>query len=411
MALDEAHLVRTLRQRVAELESVCEEYRVLDETADAVPFRLEPNLGRFAYIGPQAERLLGIAHPRWLELGFLESRLAPAERMSALEQFRLVVEFGAAHEAEFQLRRDDGSMVWLRCSMQMFDSITGATIAGHFLDVTLRRALASEHAQTQKLEAIGRLAAGLAHEINTPIQFINDHFVFIEDGLRDLFQVLEAYRGAVSTLPGEEIARLAAVEQAADIGFLAENIPSALVGAASGLARVATLVRSMKEFSAVDHQGQSARADLNRALQSAIAIAAHRTELVADVETDFGDLPPIACYVGELNQVFLNIILNAAAAVAEVGVGVGSGARGKIRIATAVDGCDVTIAISDTGCGIPAQISSRIFEPFFTTKDVGKGSGQGLSVARTIVESHGGSLTFTSTTDPTTTFLIRLPIA
>jgi signal transduction histidine kinase len=397
-----------LQQRVAALELQCAEYRVLDETADAIPFRLEPDLQRFTYIGPQAERLLGIEQSTWVEPGFFEARLSQEDRTATIEQCRLVVEFACEHEAEFRFRRDDGSWVWLRCAMRLFESSTGPTLAGHFFDVTMRRMLATDHAQSQKLEAIGRLASGVAHEINTPIQFISDNITFVQDGIRDLLNVLGEYRHAACSLAAAEIERLAELERSSDLAFLAENMPVALVRTVEGLARVATLVRSMKEFAHPDSQ-EKANADLNSALQSTIVISTNEYRGVADVETDFGALPAVVCYVSELNQVFLNIIINAAHAISDV---VGStGARGTIRIATRTDGCDVVIAISDTGGGIPAHVGNRVFEPFFTTKDVGRGSGQGLSVARATVEKHGGSLTFESTAGAGTTFLVRLPIA
>ncbi len=400
--------VLALQRRVAELELACEEYRILDETADAIPFRLEPSLQRFTYIGPQAERLLGIAQEGWGEPGFFEARLSLEDRVATIEQCRLVVEFAAEHEAEFRFRRDDGSWVWLRCAMRLFESSTGPTLAGHFFDITVRRTLASDQAQSQKLEAIGRLASGVAHEINTPIQFISDGINFVQEGLQGLLSVLGEYRRAASSLAAAEVARLGELEETSDLAYLCENMPLALTRTVDGLARVTTLVRSMKEFAHPAGQDK-ALADLNSALQSTIVISTNEYRYVADVETELGELPAIACYVSELNQVFLNIIVNAAHAIADV-VGT-TGQRGKIRVATRVDGCDAVIAIADTGGGIPPHVGNRIFDPFFTTKEVGRGTGQGLSIARTIVEKHGGSLTFEAAAGAGTTFLIRLPIA
>jgi signal transduction histidine kinase len=400
--------VVVLQRRVAELELKCEEYRILDETADAIPFRLEPDLQRFTYIGPQAERLLGIAQDRWSEPGFFEARLSLEDRVAAIEQCRLVVEFAAEHEVEFRFRRDDGSWLWLRCAMRLFESLQGSTLAGHLFDITVRRTLASDQAQSQKLEAIGRLASGVAHEINTPVQFISDGINFVQEGLRGLLSVLGEYRRAASSLGDAEVARLGELEQTSDLEYLCENMPLALTRTVEGLERVTTLVRSMKEFAHPDGQDK-ALADLNSALQSTIVISKNEYRFVADVETDLGELPAVACYVSELNQVFLNIIVNAAHAIADV-VGP-SGERGKIRITTRIDGCDAVIAISDTGGGIPEHVGNRVFEPFFTTKEVGRGTGQGLSIARTVVEKHGGSLTFEAAAGVGTTFLIRLPVA
>ena len=387
--------LRRLHQRIAELEVKCEEYRILDETADAIPFRLQPDLQRFTYVGPQAERVLGISQHRWLEPGFFAARLSPEQRMATLEQCRLVVEFSAEHEAEFRFRRDDDSWVWLRCAMRMFESAAGPTLAGHFFDITLRRTLATDHAQSQKLEAVGRLAAGVAHEINTPIQFIADSISFVQEGLGELLEVVDQCRRAV------------ALPATSDLEYLAENMPLALMRAADGIVRVATLVRSMKEFAHPDGQ-EKAFADINSAIQSTLVISTNEYRFVADIETEFGELPLLSCYVSELNQVFLNIIVNAAHAIGDLVAA--SGGRGKIHIATRVDGCDLVVEISDTGGGIPAHVGERIFEPFFTTKDVGKGAGQGLSIARSIVEKHDGSLTYESEPGTGATFVIRLPI-
>ncbi|CAN5590642.1 hypothetical protein BH11MYX1_BH11MYX1_16670 [soil metagenome] len=397
-----------LELRLAELENRCEEYRLLDETADAIPFRMTPDLSRVSYVGPQAERLLGIASAAWLEPGFFESRLSCDERVATIEQFRLVVEFGAAHEAEFRLRRDDGSWVWVRCAIRVFESKTGVvTLAGHFFDITVRRSLASDQSQYQRLEAVGRLAVGVAHEINTPIQFIGDNMTFITEAVRDLLEILQAHRELRPVLARADAERLGALEQAKDLDFLLTNIGPALEGNTEGLARVATLVRSLKVFAHPDSQKREA-SDINEALLSTSVIATSEYKYVADLSTEFGDLPAVVCHISELNQVFLNVLVNAAHAIADV---VGrAGDRGTITISTRHDGDYVVVSIADTGGGIPEDVRGRIFEPFFTTKDVGRGTGQGLSLSHAIVEQHGGSITFETEVGRGTTFSIRLPV-
>jgi len=401
-------VIERLEQQLAELKLRCDEYRMLDETADAIPFRMTTDLARFSYVGPQAERLLGIAVGEWLKPGFFEERLSPEDRSATIEQYRLVVEFRAPHEAEFRLRRDDGSWAWLRCSMRIFESATGATLAGHLFDITVRRTLASDLAQFQRLEAVGRLAAGIAHEINTPIQFIGDNVTFAKDAVRDLLDLLQHYRDLAPLLPTADVTRLGELEQSLDLEYLRTNIVQALQCSEEGLATVATLVRSMKAFAHPDgHQKESA--DINGALLSATVISTSEHKYVADLKTVFGDLPPVCCYISELNQVFLNIIVNAAQAIGDVVKD--SGKRGTITIATYVDGAHIVVAISDTGGGIPENVRSRIFDPFFTTKEVGKGTGQGLAIANTIVQKHGGALTFETEMGKGTTFFIRVPIS
>ncbi|MDP9097927.1 MAG: ATP-binding protein, partial [Verrucomicrobiota bacterium] len=174
-----------------------------------------------------------------------------------------------------------------------------------------------------------------------------------------------------------------------------------------GLGRVATIVRSMKQFAHPD-QAQKTEADLNQAIQSTIVIANNEFKYVALLETDYGDLPPVQCFLGEINQVVLNLLVNAAHAIGDVVKD--TGGLGKLTVRTRRDGNEVEIAISDTGTGIPEAARSKIFDPFFTTKEVGKGTGQGLALARSIiVNKHGGTIRF-ETGGNGTTFFIRLPI-
>ena len=400
--------LEVLERRVAELELRCEEYRMLDETADAIPFRMAPDLTRFLYVGPQAERLLGIEQSAWLVPGFFEQRLFPEDCSATFEQCRLVVEFGASHEAEFRLRRDDGTWAWLRCSMRMFESSAGITLAGHFFDITVRRSLESDYAQFQRLEAVGRLASGIAHEINTPVQFIGDNITFAREGVCDVMKMLQLYRDAMAGLPASEAARLAEHEEAMDLEFLRTHIVEALQSSCDGLASVAKLVRSMKAFAHPDAQRKEP-ANINEALMSTTVISTNEHKYVAELKTDFAaDLPQVCCYISELNQVFLNIIVNAAHAIGDVVKGTGT--RGTITIATRADGAHVVVAISDTGSGIPEHVRGRIFDPFFTTKEVGKGTGQGLAIANTIVQKHGGALTFETEIGKGTTFFVRIPV-
>jgi signal transduction histidine kinase len=207
----------------------------------------------------------------------------------------------------------------------------------------------------------------------------------------------------------ELIAEVDAAEEAAEVGFIKEQIPKALESAIDGLGRVATLVRSMKEFAHPDQTAKAA-ADINRAISTTLTIARNEYKYVAEIETSYGEIPQVLCHIGELNQVFLNVIVNAAHTIAEKVAG--TEARGVIKIATRQEGEDVFVAISDSGNGIPEAIRSKIFDPFFTTKEVGKGTGQGLAIARSVVvDKHGGAISVETEVGLGTTFLIRLPIA
>ena len=266
--------------------------------------------------------------------------------------------------------------------------------------------------QAQKLEAVGRLAAGVAHEINTPVQFVSDSIRFVSEASADLIGLIGKYQAVVHAVTSGGSAQAAARDaelaaQSADLDYAMAEIPGALGLALDGLARVAAIVRSMKTFA---HPGQDlGEVDLNQGILSTLTIAHHEYKYIADVDTDLGELPLVHCHAGEINQVVLNLIVNAAHAIADVhpdGL-----ARGRIGIQTRRDGDHVLIAVSDTGSGIPEAIRDRIFDPFFTTKDVDRGTGQGLSIARSVVaEKHGGTLTFLTEVGKGTTFTIRLPV-
>jgi signal transduction histidine kinase len=262
--------------------------------------------------------------------------------------------------------------------------------------------------QAQKLEAVGRLASGIAHEINTPIQFIGDNTRFLEDACRGLLAALEEQREALSQhAPPEVRARLEDAVQRLDLPFVVEQVPRTIARTLEGVRRVASIVKAMKEFAHPD-QKEMVPTDLNHALRATLEVARNEYKYVADVVTELGDMPLVTCHAGEVNQVFLNILVNAAHAIADrVGA---TGERGRIRVATSGHGDAVWIAISDTGSGIPEQVRPKIFEPFFTTKEVGRGTGQGLAIARSVVEKHRGDIWFETMVGEGTTFHLRLPV-
>ena len=282
-----------------------------------------------------------------------------------------------------------------------------------YRDITERRALESQLRHAQKLQAVGQLAAGVAHEINTPAQFVSDSLSFLVDCFRDELGLVEHYRRALAALseaPGHEAVASAAraAEQAADQAFIEQNVPGSLDRALDGIERIATIVRAMKEFAHPDRREKSPT-DLNHALEVTLTIARNEYKYIADVDLALGELPNVMCHAGDVNQAFLKLIVNAAHAIADDVNG--TSRRGRIRIETKADGDEVVISVSDTGTGIPEAIRDRVFEPFFTTKEVGRGSGQGLAIARSVVvDKHGGSITFDSQVGRGTTFYVRLPI-
>ncbi len=283
------------------------------------------------------------------------------------------------------------------------------------VDTTQRRELETQLRQAQKLESIGQLAAGIAHEINTPTQYIGDNLRFLQDAFRELGRLLAAHGALLVATqhggaPPEVIAAAAAAAETADVGYLQGEIPRAIGESLAGVERVATIVRAMKDFS---HPGSEEKTpvDLNRAIESTLTVARNEWRYFAELETDFdATLPPVPCLPGEFNQAVLNLIVNAAHAIAAK-LGDGAGGKGVITVRTRKDGDWADVRIRDSGTGIPEAARARIFEPFFTTKEVGKGTGQGLAIARSVVvDKHGGTIAFETETGIGTTFIVRLPL-
>ena len=263
-------------------------------------------------------------------------------------------------------------------------------------DITEQRHAEQQLMLSQKLESIGQLGAGIAHEINTPIQFVSDSLKFVEAACADLLAVADACEA-------EDAARVVETLEAADLGYLRERLPAAIERAGDGVRRVAEIVRAMREFA---HPHTGGVLDLNQALANTLVVTRSSYTDVADVHTDLGAVPHVSANGSELNQVFVNLIVNAAHAIAE------RGERGTISVSTRSEGDEVVVAISDTGVGIPLEHRERVFDPFFTTKEVGVGTGQGLALARSIVcDRHGGTLTLDSEVGRGSTFEIRLAIA
>jgi signal transduction histidine kinase len=268
---------------------------------------------------------------------------------------------------------------------------------------------------SQKMESIGQLAAGIAHEINTPMQYFGDNARFLQDAFSDLQTVHERFLETINkyremqVLP-EVIEATDALLADKDLSYLQQEIPKAIQQTLEGVERVTKIVRSMKDFAHPDAAEKEA-ADLNRTIESTATVSRSEWKYVADLVTEFDeDLPLVWCFQGELSQVLLNLIVNAAHTIGDV-VGDASQGKGTITISTHHQDNWVQIRVKDTGTGIPEEARSRIFDPFFTTKQVGRGTGQGLSIAyRSVVERHHGRLSFESEVGKGTTFIIDLPV-
>ncbi len=370
-------------------------------------------------------------------LGRSPAMLVPAEdNAAALERIGAAVREGTATgNMELLARRRDGSRFWAGLMLSPVRPDTGRVVyyVGIGADITAklqqqraqrelqeqlytemreRERMAIELRLAQKLESVGRLAAGIAHEINTPIQYIGDSVAFLQSAQKDLDRLIAAYRAAIQRDADDSgsdagVAALQ-IEKEVDLEFLRREMPKAFERTLDGVERVAGIVRAMKEFAHPD-SGEHSSADLNHALETTLTVAHNEYKYSAQIETRFSTLPLVICNVGELNQVFLNLIVNAAHAIAESGK---AADRGRITITTAAVGDHVEIAIEDNGCGISQENLDKIFDPFFTTKPVGRGTGQGLAIARSIItEKHGGGIDVHSVVGSGTRFVLRLPIA
>jgi PAS domain S-box-containing protein len=363
-------------------------YRRLVEQVPAVVvvFALDRDLAP-VYVSPQSEAILGVPVRDWFErTDEVIARIHPDDRV--LVQMKLVQQARGmtGGPAEFRWRRPDGRELWLRdvSGVVMED---GRHLQAMLVDITEakraeseRRRIAAELQLASKLEAVGRLAAGVAHEINTPVQALAHTVAFLQEAFEDVLRLYDAVKAGAEPGPAEA---------AADLDYLRERVPAAFTRAAEGVDRVATIVRTMGERT---HPAAHAPADLNATARAALALAGG--------EGDLAPLPPVSCDAGEIEQVLVNLLVNAA------------DAGGTVTLRTRAEDGHVRLSVSDTGTGIPAHVAERVFDPFFTTKEVGRGTGQGLAIARRIVvEGHGGTLTFHTEPGVGTTFHVRLPVS
>ena len=313
---------------------------------------------------------------------------------------------------ELHNKRKNGEFFWESATISGVQTETGEVT--HFLavkeDITEKKELQAQLLQAQKLESVGQLAAGVAHEINTPIQFISDNLEFLKTSFQDLVKLSAIHKELLEKLKTEarnsdDVHTHEQAFEDADFNFLKDELPLAIDQSIDGTQRVSKIVRAMKEFS---HPGteEMNKVDLNRTIQTTITVTANEWKYVSKLETEFdSSLDQVPCLAGELNQVLLNMIINARDAIEE------TGKEGLIKIRTFSEQDQAVIQISDTGAGMPGEVQKRIFDPFYTTKEVGKGTGQGLSIAHNvIVKKHKGELLVMDSSPNGTTFEIRLPL-
>ena len=378
--------------------------------------------GHRIYTSPSYTTVLGYSQEELQSnVGF--DLVHPEDRLNVMNAAAESLVVGQGRVVEYRIRHRDGRWLTFESHGAVVRNpegeIDGLLIVAR--DVTERKNAELDRTmmelqlrQAQKLESIGQLAAGIAHEINTPTQFIGDNTRFLSEAFRDLSELRRQFRDLLDAVrdgrADRELAgRIDETIRRIDLGYLESEIPSAIQQTLDGVERVAKIVRAMKEFS---HPGteEKTMVDINRAIESTVTVARNAWKYVADLELVLDpSLPAIPCLPGDFNQVILNLVVNSAHAIADV-VGENSGRKGKITVSTALVGDQAEIRIADTGGGIPDHIRDRIFDPFFTTKPVGKGTGQGLAIARSaIVDKHGGTLHFETCMGQGTTFIITLP--
>jgi PAS domain S-box-containing protein len=317
---------------------------------------------------------------------------------------------------EIRMRHADGTMrtCEVRATELPADSIWSGIVL-NIRDIGERKTLEMELGLAQRLEAVGHLAAGVAHEINTPIQFVSDTTSFVQDAVLTLVDLLRvdaelceaAEQGTVSP---ELLERIRVATEDADLEYLNERLPAAFERMTDGLARVANIVDAMRAFADAPSLERTT-VDINAAIRNTLAVTANEYRHVAELTTDLGDIPTLNGNAGEINQVLLSLIVNASQAISDAHVEGDGAGQGRLHVRTSCADDDVLISIADSGAGIPDEIADRVFDQFFTTKAVGRGTGQGLAIARRlVVDRHGGTLRFESQPGEGTTFFVRLPL-
>lgn len=402
------------RRKAEEVRLESEErFRDLFDNAPVAYHEIDTQ-GRYIRVNRTEERLLGYTNEELKGRHVSElvveknSRAAIADKLAGKAKLQAV---------ERTFIRKDGRRISVLTEDRLIRNEAGEVtgIRTTLQDITAMKLLEEKVVRGQKLESIGQLAAGIAHEINTPTQYVGDNVRFLQDSFSDLQTIIDKAVELTSLcraqgINPEALDEMDATVENADLEFLMEEVPKSFEQALSGIARISKIVQSMKDFA---HPGTVAKspADLNQAIESTMTVASNEWKYVAQIVTDFdATLARVPCHVSEINQVVLNMIINAAHSIADV-IGNDGAAKGTITLGTKQIGDWAEIRITDTGKGIPDDVKQKVFDPFFTTKEVGKGTGQGLAIAHNIiVEKHGGMIDIESELGKGTTFIIRLPI-
>ena len=380
---------------------------------------------KMTFVSDNASRVLGYDPAEMVaDPNFWFNHIHPDDIPTIFSSLALVFVEGQ-RTYEYRFRANDGRYLWMHDTLRLIRDADGTPleVIGSLTDITDRRTMEealkktgeeqkllieklqqaqAQLLQSEKMASIGQLAAGVAHEINNPVGFVNSNMTSLRGYVETLLNVIDGYDEVLARhgTNAETVTALAQLKRQADLDYLKEDVTELVKESMDGLKRVKDIVQSLKDFS---HVGETdwQMADLHHGLDSTLTIANNSFKYKATVEKHYGKLPEIKCLASQLNQVFMNLIVNASHAIQESGV---------ITIGTGIENDWVWVKISDTGAGIAPENLSRIFEPFFTTKPIGQGTGLGLSLSYNIVNKHGGRIEVESEVGRGTTFTVHLPI-
>ncbi|WP_299770424.1 ATP-binding protein [uncultured Pseudoteredinibacter sp.] len=382
----------------------------LTNSIDGILWEGDPVTMRYNYISEQVERILGYPPECFTSGDFIiGSLMEGAGQQNIMQRIIEGEEYNSSFQIEFQSKRIDNKNIWLKGIIsRIFKNGRLHKLRGVYLDISKQKEqelknqeIEAQLRQSQKLESIGQLAAGIAHEVNTPAQFVGDNLNFIGTSCQELIEFIKQHENELSEINESYLEDL-------DFEFLQEELPDAITQSKDGLKRINKIVSAMKNFSHPDGE-EKQKIDLNKAIESTAIISKNEWKYIADLKLNLEEgLPLVSCFPGELNQVFLNMIVNSSHAIDEKYKG---SKTGLIEIITRVEDKSALIEIRDDGCGIPQEIINKVFDPFFTTKGVGKGTGQGLSISYSVIkDKHKGTININSEVGKGTIFTISLPI-
>lgn len=423
----------TERKRMEQaLREAEERYRTVVENSPSGIFVLQD--GVLEFVNDQFAKIYGCSKGHLLGRPF-KDLLHPEERASFDEIVQKILDSNRViRRLELRGVKPEGETIILGMTLLPFDYGDQRALLGHVADITKRRQIEKELResnrklqkalddlkrmqsrliQQEKMASIGQLAAGVAHEMNNPLGFVLSNFETLREYVEDFAKLLTTYHDTFQNLKAgqvlkeDQLKRLEDLERELDLNFILEDLGHLFQETEEGLKRLKEIIQNLRQFSRVDQVGEYSEYNINDGIRSALVITKNEYKYHAEVETDLGDIPDIYCHPGQINEVFMNIIVNAAQAIKSQN----REDKGKIFIKTYSDENYVYCVISDDGPGIPKDIQSKIFDPFFTTKEVGKGTGLGLSISYDIVvNKHKGEISVESEVGKGTTFTIKLPI-